>query len=60
LPKVFKSGDLLEICFKYYTPENPSATLRGKNEFSTFSTLAWEIKRPFPLSDMVWISSKGQ
>jgi hypothetical protein len=40
---------LLQDEYKYYTPENPSATLKGKNEFSTFSTLAWEI----PVSDMV-------
>jgi hypothetical protein len=44
---------LLQDEYKYYTPKNPSATLREKNEFSTFSTLALEIKRPFSLSDIV-------
>ena len=64
LPKVFQGGNLLEICFKMSTNTIPQKIhlqhLGEKNEFSTFSTLALEIKRPFSLSDMVWISPKGQ
>jgi hypothetical protein len=57
LPRVFQSGRFLEIFFKMskYTiiKKIHLQHLGEKHEFSKFSTLAWEMKRPFPLSYIV-------